>query len=164
VTSEQGDQQGGDLSITVSGEPHYVHRCHCDYCQRRTGNVFQVSCWYPEDQIVSRRGDFQVYHGHPNLESAFSPVGQRPPEQVVDYKFCRRCGSTVYWEIPLPAGAFGAGEVVVTGIAVGCFYDASFPKPVEDHYVRDRHPWVAPLEGVPAFERLPPARDIREPT
>ena len=153
----------GDLSITVSGEPHYVHRCHCDYCQRRTGSVFQVSCWYPEEQIVSRRGDSQVYETSPNLASSYSQAGRSPPSSVkIRYRFCRRCGSTVYWEIPLPPGAFGASAAVVTAIAVGCFFDADFPGPIEDHHVADRHHWVDLLEGVPAHDRLPPARDVRE--
>lgn len=152
----------GDLSITVSGEPHYVHRCSCDYCQRRTGSVFQVSCWYTEDQIVSRRGEFQVYQGRPNLESSYSQVGQAAPKQVIDYKFCTRCGSTVYWDIPLPAGAFGPTEVVVTAIAVGCFFEADFPRPTEDHFVRDRHHWIRPIEGADAYAKLPPATDVRK--
>lgn len=46
----------GELSITVSGEPEGVIICHCNYCQRRTGNIFQVSCWYLGDQIVPRTG------------------------------------------------------------------------------------------------------------
>ena len=154
----------GDFSITVSGDPHYVHRCSCDYCQRRTGSVFQVSCWYPEEQIVSRSGEFQVYRGHPNLSSSYEQVGlEPPPKSIVDYKFCRRCGSTVYWEIPLPAGVFGTSATVITGIAVGCFFEADFPKPVEDHYVVDRHSWVAPLDEVTAYEKLPPARGIQDP-
>lgn len=46
----------GDLSITVSGDPKRILSCHCDYCQRRTGNVNQVSCWFTESQVVSKRG------------------------------------------------------------------------------------------------------------
>ena len=152
----------GDLTITVSGEPSYVHRCHCDYCQRRTGSVFQVSCWFREDQIVARRGECQVYQGHPQLGRAFDPVARDVPAVVIDYKFCRRCGSTVYWDIPLPPGTFGPEEVVVTAIAVGCFFEADFPQPVEDHYVRDRHSWVVPLDGAAEFETMPAAHDMTQ--
>ena len=149
----------GDFTITVSGEPHYVHRCHCDYCQKRTGNVFQVSCWYPEDQIVSRRGDFQVFKAYPNLEASYSQSNmETPPNPGISYKFCKRCGSTVYWDIPLAPGVFGPSETVVTGIAVGCFFDPDFPKPVEDHYASDRHHWVPLLEGVDSYDGMPPAQ------
>lgn len=152
----------GDLSITVRGDPHYVHRCSCDYCQRRTGNVCQVSCWYSEDQIVSFRGEFQIYEGHPMLERAYSQVGRKAPEQVVDYKFCKRCGTTVYWDIPLPPGSFGPAEVVVVGIAVGCFFESDFPPPVEDHFVRNRHSWIVPIEGAAEFDTMPPAQDVTD--
>lgn len=152
----------GDFSITVSGEPQYVHRCHCDYCQRRTGSVFQVSCWFSPDQVVSRRGTYRSYAGHPNLESSFGPSGQSPPATTIDYRFCENCGSTVYWEIPLPPGTFGPAPVVVTAIAVGCFFEADFPAPSEDHYVGNRHHWIDLLDGVPSFEKLPPAGDVRD--
>ena len=69
----------GDFSIVLSGEPHYVHRCHCDYCQRRTGSVFQVSCWYPEAQVVSRKGDHRVYQAYPNLESSYAQSASEDP-------------------------------------------------------------------------------------
>ena len=151
----------GDFTITVSGEPHYVHRCHCDYCQRRTGSVFQVSCWYFEDQIVSRRGDFQVFKAYPNLEASYSQVNlETPPNRGIEYKFCRRCGSTVYWELALPAGLSGPSETVFTAIAVGCFFDADFPKPAEDHFVKHRHHWVGLIEGVDACDGMPPAEDM----
>jgi hypothetical protein len=91
-------------------------------------------------------------------------VGQEAPKQVIDYKFCKRCGSTVYWDIPLPAGAFGPTEVVVTGIAVSCFFEADFPRPTEDHFVSDRHHWIESTDGAVAYERLPPAGDVREPS
>ena len=152
----------GDFSITVSGDPLHVLRCHCDYCQRRTGSVFQVSCWYAEPQIVSRNGECQVYRTRPNLKSSYEQTDIETPDVSIDYKFCRRCGSTVYWEIPFAAGVFGPDATVITGIAVGSFFDASFPMPLEDHHVADRHPWVAALEGVAAFERLPPARSVWE--
>ena len=38
------------------------------------------------------------------------------------------------------------------------------PGPIEDHYVVDRHTWVASLEGVVAYDKLPPARGIDEST
>ncbi len=156
----------GDFTITVSGEPHYVHRCHCDYCQKRTGNVFQVSCWYFEDQIVSRTGDFKIFKGSPNVEGSYARANvDPPPSTAIDYRFCSRCGSTVYWEIALPPGVFGPSETVITAIAVGNFFDPDFPRPTEDHFVRDRHHWVEPLLGVDCYEGMPPARPMnREPS
>ena len=130
----------GDLSITLSGEPERVIACHCDYCQRRTGNVSQVSCWYFGDQIVSRT-EGQVYRG--------------PDNPGLDYTFCSRCGSTVYWELTILRESLGS-EFVIYGIAVGCFVEADFPKPDLEIWASTRHPWVPPIEGVESYDEFPP--------
>ena len=41
----------GQLTLTVEGDPLRILTCHCDYCQRRTGAPFQVSCWYEKDKV-----------------------------------------------------------------------------------------------------------------
>ena len=73
-----------------------MHTCHCDYCQRRTGSVFQVSALYGEDQIVSRSGEFHVYKAYPNSAETFSRANVEAPRLEVHDRFCARCGSTVY--------------------------------------------------------------------
>lgn len=152
----------GSFSITVRGDPHYVHRCHCDYCQRRTGSVFQVSCWYFADQIVARAGAFKIHTAHPNLAESYGAANIAPPSNMgIDYRFCSECGSTVYWEVVLPPGVFGASETVITAIAVGNFAEADFPAPVEDHFVRDRHHWVQAIPGAEEFDRLPTAHAMK---
>ena len=150
----------GDFTITVSGEPNYVHTCHCDYCQRRTGSVFQVSALYGEDQIVSRSGHFQVFKAYPNSAETFSRANVEAPPLEVEYRFCKRCGSTVYWEMQFPPGVYGPTESCVTGVAVGCFFDPNFPKPVEDTFVRDRHHWIRPFEGMKSCEGMPAAMSL----
>ena len=129
----------GDLSITVSGDPERVIACHCDYCQRRTGNNFQVSCWYFGDQIVSRTGHGQAYRG--------------PDNPGVDYTFCPRCGSTVYWELSVFRDI---ADVRVYGIAVGCFVDADFPKPDLEIWANKKHHWIGEIEGVDSYDEFPP--------
>ena len=115
----------GDVSITVRGEPERVICCHCQYCQRRTGNVFQVSAWFFEDQIVSRTGEARVFNGSENNAG-------------VDYTFCPRCGSTVFWPIrPFPG---------LYGVAVGCFANPDFPPPSLELHDKYRHAWVQDLE------------------
>lgn len=134
----------GDLSITVSGEPERVLACHCDYCQKRTGNVFQVSCWYGGDQVVSRTGEPQIFNEGPNNPG-------------IDYCFCKRCGSTVYWHFRVFQQLM---NVTVYGIAVGNFVDADFPKPQMALYCRYRHHWIEPLEGVESYPDMPPSERL----
>ena len=135
----------GDMSITLRGEPERVIRCHCQYCQRRTGNVFQVSAWFFEDQIVSRTGEVRVFNDSENNPG-------------VDYTFCERCGSTVYWPIkPFPG---------LYGVAVGCFADASFPPPNLELHDKYRHAWVPDLDRAESYAEWPPPEKMapkREP-
>ena len=130
----------GGLSIKLRGEPERVIRCHCPYCQRRTGNVFQVSAWFFEDQIVSRTGEPRVFN-----DSANNPG--------VDYTFCTRCGSTVYWPIkPFPG---------LYGVAVGCFADPGFPPPNFELHAKHRHAWVQDLDLADSYDEWPPGEKLK---
>ncbi len=39
----------GRVQVTVHNEPLMVATCHCDFCQKRTGSVFQVGADYARD-------------------------------------------------------------------------------------------------------------------
>ncbi len=135
----------GDVSITLRGEPERVIRCHCQYCQRRTGNVFQVSAWFFEDQVVSRTGQTLVFNDSEN-------------NRGIDYTFCSRCGSTVYWPVKFIPGLYG--------VAVGCFADAGFPPPDLELNEKYRHAWVEKLDIPDSYEEFAPAEKMlpkREP-
>ena len=132
----------GDVSITLRGDPERVLRCHCHYCQRR-GNVFQTAAWFFEGQIIARTGETRVF----NASSAESNIG-------VDYTFCVRCGSTVYWPFTLLSG-LGIGEQGLYGVAVGCFEDPDFPAPTFEFWEKYRHPWVPKLEGAESYKEFP---------
>ncbi len=125
----------GDLSIKLRGGPERVIRCHCHYCQRRTGNVFQTSAWFFEDQIISRTGETRVFNESENNKG-------------VNYTFCIRCGSTVYWPFRLFPGIYG--------VAVGCFEDADFPPPDFEVWEQYRHPWVQELDIAESYKEFPP--------
>jgi hypothetical protein len=53
----------GRVEVTVEGEPGQVYVCHCDFCQRRAGNVFIASASFPEEQVISITGETQCYNG-----------------------------------------------------------------------------------------------------
>jgi hypothetical protein len=124
----------GNVAVVVEGEPAMVVACHCDYCQRRTGSVFQVSCWYPNDRVKELRGETQVFR-------------ETPANPGVSYHFCPKCGSTVHWSFDF------APEH--RGIAVGCFADEKFPAPSVEMFTTYRHDWVAQLDGASSFEGFP---------
>ena len=132
----------GGLSLSLQGEPERVIRCHCHYCQRRTGSAFQVSAWFFEDQIVSRTGNPRIFNDTDNNAG------------VVNYAFCGRCGSTVYWTIRGYPGLYS--------VAVGCFADGTFPPPNFEHNEKYRHAWVSPLETADRYQEFPP-REVLAP-
>lgn len=128
----------GRVSLKAHGDPIKVIACHCDNCQKRTGSVFQVSCWFPTDKVDDISGETRTFNG---LE--IDGVGPG-----IAYRFCATCGSTVYWTIDeFPS---------IYGIAVGNFVDPQFPVPTMDVHTGLRHHWIPPVPGADAFEEWPP--------
>lgn len=97
--------------------------------------MFQTSAWFFEEQIVTRSGEGRVF-----TDSEHNPG--------VEYTFCPRCGSTVYWPFSIFPGVYG--------VAVGCFNDPDFPRPNFDFHVRHRHGWIEPVEEAEAYDEFPP--------
>lgn len=52
------------VQVTVENEPLAVATCHCEFCQKRTGSVFQeVSVVFADDQSVTITGETKIYNG-----------------------------------------------------------------------------------------------------
>ena len=88
----------GRVEVTVEGEPLMVYVCHCEFCQRRSGNVFIASAQFAEEQVVSITGDTTRYNG---LE--VDGVGAVAIEEGINYHFCSVCGSSLYHQNVMPA-------------------------------------------------------------
>lgn len=135
----------GRVRVSVEGEPHVVARCHCDFCQKRTGSSFQVVAIFAEDQIVETVGETKVFNG---LE--LDGEGMKVPGQAdigISNHFCPTCGSAVYW--------YNDAQEGIRMIAVGCFVDPDFPAPTLDIFTSMRHHWIDDTPGATAFEKLP---------
>lgn len=111
----------GDLQVEVAGDPAWVIACHCLECQRRTGSVFGVGAYYPRTSVTST-GDYATYT---------RPGGSG---RLLRFHFCRRCGSTVFWELELRPDH--------VGVAVGALGDPSFAVPQRSVWETTRHPWI----------------------
>jgi hypothetical protein len=127
----------GRVEITVEGEPGRVYACHCDFCQRRSGNVFIASASFAEDQVISITGETHCYNG---LE--VDGVGAVGIPGGINYRFCPVCGSSIYFDMIYPP----TGKRFFT-IALGCFVDDVFPSPTTEFFTDFRHHWVAPIDG-----------------
>ena len=124
----------GRLTLTAEGEPLLVVACHCDFCQKRSGNVFIASAHFPEDR-VEVTGETRVYNG-----LVVDGVGAVGIPGGIDYHFCPTCGSTMFWVTPSPLT--GANVVAV---AVGNLVDPDFPTPTIELFTKFRHHWVPPI-------------------
>lgn len=131
----------GRVQVTVENEPAAVVTCHCDFCQKRTGSVFQVSAVFPSTQGIAITGETKIYDG---LE--INGVGTANGDEV-KYHFCPTCGSTVFW-------TFEGRPVLV--VAVGSFADSDFPPPTAELHAPYRHHWLQPIEGAEQFEGFRP--------
>jgi hypothetical protein len=129
----------GRVRVTVQNEPLMVATCHCDFCQKRTGSVFQVGAYYAGDEKIDVSGETKAYNG---LE--IDGVGNAAGDSVT-YHFCPTCGSTVYWR--------KEGENPILAIAVGNFVDPEFPAPIMEGHLEMRHHWVLPVPGAVPIDR-----------
>jgi Glutathione-dependent formaldehyde-activating enzyme len=63
MTTRTAECACGRVRVSVENEPLRVLTCHCDFCQKRTGSVFQVSARFAEDQVVEISGETKIYNG-----------------------------------------------------------------------------------------------------
>jgi hypothetical protein len=125
------------VEITVEGEPGHVYVCHCDFCQRRSGNVFIASATFAEEQVISIVGETTCYNG---LEiDNDGPIGI---PGGINYRFCSVCGSSVYFDMIYPP----VGKRFFT-VALGAFAEPYFPPPTAEFFTNSRHPWVPAIPG-----------------
>ena len=117
----------GQLHLTVEGEPARISMCHCQQCQRRTGAVSSNQARFRAEQVTIA-GDATEYRRSSDSGRALV------------FRFCPKCGSTVYWT--------GDGFPGLIAIAIGAFADPNFPPPTVSVWEEWRHPWVSPpLDG-----------------
>ena len=153
----------GESYLKMRGEPERVIICHCIYCQRKTGSVANNSSWWIKDQIVEKKIDNMTI------------LNDTPGNIGIDYHFCKRCGTTLFWTVDAEIGDHdsehgdGKGGTVVESsqpghlaISVGCFGDPNFPAPTDEWLYENKHHWVPmtvetegfSFEGFPTPERV----------
>ena len=125
----------GQLSIRLAGEPVRVSSCACQQCQRRTGSFYGVTAFFEAGQVVATEGEATEFRRIADSGHALT------------FRFCPRCGSTVWWEPHAIPG--------LVSVAGGAFADPGFPAPERMVWTLHRHPWVRTPEGLKTFERAP---------
>lgn len=126
----------GRVTVTVPNDPVVVGSCHCDFCQMRTGSVFQVCAYFSLEDAIEIDGETTSYNGL-ETDGVASTAGNS-----VTYRFCPVCGSTVHWRI----------EGFLQAVPVGSFVDPDFPPPAMELHTTLRHRWVPPVPGAEQYE------------
>ena len=116
-----------DAAGSVESDPFLVATCHYDFCQKRTGSVFQVGAYFSTDEELEVRGEIQTYNGL-EIDGVANAAGD-----AVTYSFCPTCGSTIYW--------IREGQLPLLGIAVGNFVDPAFTAPTMGVHTELRSSW-----------------------
>jgi len=118
----------GQLHLTIEGEPVRISMCHCLECQRRTGAVLSNQGRFRRAQIT--------FAGTATEWTRTAESGN-----VLTFRFCPKCGSTVYWT--------SEGFPDLVAVAIGTLADPSFPAPTISVWEVSRHPWVSPPSDPP---------------
>jgi hypothetical protein len=135
----------GRFQVVVDGDPQFVYRCHCDYCQKQSGSQYQAVAAFGADQIISITGDTKAYDGlDVDGVGAAGPGGTEL--RVIRY-FCPTCGATVYYT------AEELDDNIRVG--VGCFVDPAFPQATVEINTALRHHTVPPVPDAAQFENFP---------
>ncbi|CAE7541821.1 EMC1 [Symbiodinium natans] len=124
----------GQLHLTVTGpDPERISLCHCNLCQKQSGNIFAVQARFPKEQVViegkstpwKMSKDEADQLGYPNCVSLGGGAA---------FHFCPVCGSTVWYTAD--------SDSARVGIKVGCFTDPTFPQPKLSGFESYMHPWA----------------------
>jgi hypothetical protein len=111
----------GQLRIRTEGEPRIVSSCHCLACQRRTGSLFGANAFFGREQV--------------RVEGESSTFRRQGDSGAwLAFRFCPKCGSTVFWENERLAD--------IVSVAVGAFADPQFAAPVRTVWTRSKHHWL----------------------
>ena len=118
----------GMVRARCTGEPVRISVCHCLECQKRSGSAFAAQARFPQENV-------EVF-GEPLTYARKGDEGS-----VATFRFCGKCGSTVWYEIDADPG-----RIAVT---LGAFADPAFPQPRFSVYEERKHAWVAFNEAAP---------------
>lgn len=115
----------------MSGEPLFVHCCHCRWCQRETGAAFALNAMIEADRVTLLSGTVQVI-----ATPSASGKGQRISR-------CSTCKIAVW------SNYAGAGDAV-RFVRVGTLDDPDSLPPNIHIFTASKQPWVLLPPGIPA--------------
>ena len=135
----EGGCSCGAVRYRVSGDPLFVHCCHCLNCQRQTGSTFVVNVLIEADRVELLAGDPQVV------------AVTRDDGSSQRIFRCASCQIAVYSDYGWPELLF---------VRAGTLDAPSAVTPDVHIYTRSKAPWVTLPDGAPAFEGYYDSREL----
>jgi hypothetical protein len=134
--TSQRTQDGGCtcryIRYRMSGEPLFVHCCHCRWCQRETGSAFVLNAMIEAERVQLLEGEVQV---------VATPSNSGKGQQVAR---CPKCF------VALWSHYVGAGDAV-SFVRVGTLDNPDALAPDVHIFTSTKQPWVQLPADVPAF-------------
>ena len=121
----------GAVRYRMTGDPLFVHCCHCRWCQRETGTAFALNAMIEAHNVT-------VLEGKP--ETVLTPSDSGKGQKIVRCPNCR---------VAIWSHYAGAGDRVCF-VRVGTLEKPSEMQPDIHIYTSTKQPWVVLNEGTPA--------------
>lgn len=126
----------GSVTYSANADPLVQAACHCEDCQRQTGNPFSVIVGVPRDSFTVE-GD---------TVGTFTTIGEDHGGET-QRSFCTRCGSPMF--------SVAAVLPEMTFLKAGSLDDASWVKPAAEVWTSSAQPWAPHFEGAMHMDRGP---------
>jgi hypothetical protein len=124
----------------MTGDPLFVHCCHCRWCQRETGAAFALNALIEADRVAPLAGE---------------PEGVVTPSASGKGQTIWRCPSC---RVAVWSNYAGAGDAI-RFVRVGTLDDPDRFPPDIHIYTASKQPWVTLPAGVPAVPQYYRAQD-----
>lgn len=123
----------GAVQFFIRDHFEYAGYCHCSRCRAATGSAFSAFA-------ATRTGNLQIVTGHESVS-----LYERNEDNLG--KFCRRCGSMLYYIVRNGQYAH---------VQMGTLLDDPGIQPQFHIFVGSKAPWHDIADSLPQFQKLPP--------
>ena len=127
----EGGCSCGSVRYRLTGDPLFVHCCHCLNCQRQTGSAFVVNILIESERV-------EVVAGAPQAVEV--PRDDGSPQEILR---CPECKVAVYSRY---------GHRGVYFVRAGTLDEPASVAPDVHIFTRSKLPWVVLPNGVPSFD------------
>jgi hypothetical protein len=121
----------GDVHYKLTGDPMFVHCCHCRWCQRETGSAFVLNALIEANRV-------QLLQGSPEI--VVTPSNSGNGQKIARCRMCR----IALWS------NYGGGGDLLRFVRVGTLDEPERYPPNIHIYTTSKLPWVILPPHVPA--------------